>query len=147
MFIWWIPESPRWLLSKDRNAEAHTMLAYYHADGNENDPIVQFEYEEIKETIRLEFAAKKSSSYFDFFKTKGNRYRLMLIISLGLFSQWSGNALFSYYANKVYEAAGVSGSKAGLGLDGGNKILSLIVSISCALLCDRIGRRPLFLAA
>jgi len=72
------------------------MLGKYHADGNTNDPIVQFEYAEIKETIRLEFLAKKTSSYLDFFKTKGNRYRLFLIISAGLFSQWSGNALFSY---------------------------------------------------
>jgi len=147
MFIWFIPESPRWLLSKDRNNEALEMLGKYHADGNTNDPIVQFEYAEIKETIRLEFLAKKTSSYLDFFKTKGNRYRLFLIISAGLFSQWSGNALFSYYANKVYAAAGVDSPRAGLGLDGGNKVLSLIVSISCALLCDRIGRRPLFLAA
>ena len=147
MFIFWIPESPRWLLSKERTEDALQMLGKYHADGNIDDPLVQFEFEEIKETIRLEFLAKKSSSFADFIRTKGNRYRLMLIISLGLFSQWSGNALFSYYANKVYEAAGVSGSKQGLGLDGGNKVLSLIVSISCALLCDRIGRRPLFLAA
>lgn len=147
MFIFWIPESPRWLLSKERTEEALQVLGKYHADGNIDDPLVQFEYEEIKETIRLEFYAKKSSSYFDFLKSKGNRYRLMLIISLGLFSQWSGNALFSYYANKVYEAAGVAGSQAGLGLDGGNKVLSLIVSISCAMLCDRVGRRPLFLAA
>jgi len=147
MFIFWIPESPRWLLSKERTEDALNVLGKYHADGNIDDPLVQFEYEEIKETIRLEFLAKKSSSYLDFFKSKGNRYRLMLIISLGLFSQWSGNALFSYYANKVYEAAGVAGSEAGLGLDGGNKVLSLIVSISCAMLCDRVGRRPLFLAA
>jgi sugar porter (SP) family MFS transporter len=147
MFIFWIPESPRWLLSKERTEDALQMLGKYHADGNIDDPLVQFEFEEIKETIRLEFLAKKTSSFLDFIRTKGNRYRLMLIISLGLFSQWSGNALFSYYANKVYEAAGVSGSKQGLGLDGGNKVLSLIVSISCALLCDRIGRRPLFLAA
>jgi len=147
MFIFWIPESPRWLLSKERTEDALQMLGKYHADGNIDDPLVQFEFEEIKETIRLEFLAKESSSFADFIRTKGNRYRLMLIISLGLFSQWSGNALFSYYANKVYEAAGVSGSKQGLGLDGGNKVLSLIVSISCALLCDRIGRRPLFLAA
>lgn len=147
MFIFWIPESPRWLLSKERTEDALQMLGKYHADGNIDDPLVQFEFEEIKETMRLEFQAKKSSSFRDFIRSKGNRYRLMLIISLGLFSQWSGNALFSYYANKVYTAAGVSGSKAGLGLDGGNKVLSLIVSISCALLCDRIGRRPLFLAA
>ncbi|GAB1742231.1 hypothetical protein NU219Hw_g7788t1 [Hortaea werneckii] len=146
-FIWWIPESPRWLISKEKNDKALHVLGYYHADGNPDDATVQFEYEEIKETIRMEFIAKKSSSYLDFFKTKGNRYRLFLIISAGLFSQWSGNALVSYYANKIYGSAGVDGPRAGLGLDGGNKVLSLIVSISCALLCDRIGRRPLFLAA
>jgi MFS family permease len=147
MFIWTIPESPRWLISKDRSHEALEMLGKYHANGNVNDPTVQFEFAEMKETIRLEFLYKKTSSYLDFLKTKGNRYRLALIISLGLFSQWSGNALFSYYANKVYHAAGVDGAETGLGLDGGNKVLSLIVSISCALLIDRVGRRPLFLAA
>nr|OQO15976.1 hypothetical protein B0A51_17761 [Rachicladosporium sp. CCFEE 5018]OQO29356.1 hypothetical protein B0A51_03138 [Rachicladosporium sp. CCFEE 5018] len=147
MFIWTIPESPRWLISKDRSHEALEMLGKYHADGNVDHPTVQFEYAEMKETLRLEFLYKKSSSYLDFFKTKGNRYRLILIISLGLFSQWSGNALFSYYANKVYAAAGVSDPKSGLGLDGGNKVLSLIISISCAFLIDKAGRRPLFLAA
>ena len=146
-FIWWVPESPRWLISKDRSDQARQVLGYYHADGNSDDPLVAFEFEEIRETLRLEFLAKKSSSYLDFFKTKGNRYRLLLIISLGLFSQWSGNALTSYYANQVYASAGVNGPRAGLGLDGGNKVLSLIVSITCAMLCDRIGRRPLFLAA
>lgn len=146
-FIFWIPESPRWLLSKDRNREAMQMLGHYHADGNEHDPIVQFEYAEMKETIRLELLAKRASTYTDFFKSRGNRYRLAIIISLGLFSQWSGNALFSYYANKVYTAAGIGGATRGLGLDGGNKVLSLIVSVSCAMLCDKFGRRPLFLAA
>ena len=134
-------------MSKDRSGEALNMLAYYHADGNDNDPTVQFEYAEIKETIRLEFLAKKTSSYLDFFRTKGNRYRLALIISLGLISQWSGNALISYYATIIYSGAGITGTAPQLGLNAGNQVLSLIVSISCALLVDRVGRRPLFLAA
>lgn len=123
------------------------MLGKYHANGNCDDAVVQFEYHEMKETIRLELQAKKTSSYLDFLKTKGNRSRLLLIVSAGLFSQWSGNALFSYYANKIYDSVGIVEADTKLGLDGGNKIMSLIVSITCALLCDRVGRRPLFLAA
>ena len=56
-FIWWVPESPRWLISKDRADEALAMLGKYHANGNVNHPTVQFEYAEIKETLRIEFQA------------------------------------------------------------------------------------------
>jgi sugar porter (SP) family MFS transporter len=147
IFIWFIPESPRWLMSKDRTDEALGILAKYHANGNQLHPTVQFEYAEIKETLRLEFLAKKTSSYLDFLKTRGNRYRLLLIASLGLFSQWSGNGLVSYYAANIYDSIGITDSTTQLGLNGGQVIWSLIVSCSCAMLCDKVGRRPLFLAA
>ncbi|KAL6704289.1 hypothetical protein ACN47E_008353 [Coniothyrium glycines] len=147
LFIGFIPESPRWLISKERNAEALDILSKYHANGNVNDATVQFEYAEIKETLRLEFQYQKNSSYLDFFRTKGNRYRLMLLASLGLFSQWSGNGLVSYYATEVYQSIGILDSDTQLGINGGLTILSLIVSVSCALLVDRVGRRPLFIAA
>ncbi|KAF2796051.1 general substrate transporter [Melanomma pulvis-pyrius CBS 109.77] len=146
-FIFFIPESPRWLISKDRNEEALNILGKYHANGDINNATVQFEYHEIKETLRLEFMYTKSSSYLDFFKTKGNRYRLMLLCSLGLFSQWSGNGLVSYYATDVYKSIGITDADTQLGLNGGLTILSLIVSVSCAMLVDRVGRRPLFITA
>lgn len=146
-FIFFIPESPRWLISKDRADEALKTLATYHANGNVEDPTVQFEYVEIKETLRLEFLAKKSSSYLDFLKTKGMRYRLMLIVSLGLFSQWSGNSLTSYYLTDIFKSIGITNENTQLALNGGNTILSLIVSVTFAMLCDKFGRRPLFLTA
>jgi MFS family permease len=99
---------PRWLISKERYEEAETMLAKYHANGDKNNATVAFEFREIKETLRLEFEYKSSSSYIDFFKTKGNRYRLALLISLGIISQYSGNALFSNYLNKIYASMGIT---------------------------------------
>ncbi|KAK8217256.1 hypothetical protein M8818_001509 [Zalaria obscura] len=142
-----VPESPRWLISKDRGAEALHVLAKYHANGDETDETVLFEYAEIKETLRLEYINKKTSSYLDFVRTKGNRYRLFLIATLGLFSQWSGNGLTSYYFAKVMDSIGVTDTNTQFEINGGLTILSLIVSVSCAFLVDIVGRRPMFLAA
>ncbi|KAF2004283.1 general substrate transporter [Amniculicola lignicola CBS 123094] len=147
IFIFWIPESPRWLISKERHDEALDILSFYHANGDSSNATVQFEYQEIKETLRLEFQFRKSSSYLDFLKTKGNRYRLMLLASLGLFSQWSGNGLVSYYATDVFKSIGITDGDTQLGLNGGLTILALFVSVGCALLVDRLGRRTLFLAS
>ncbi|KAK0655706.1 general substrate transporter [Cercophora newfieldiana] len=146
-FIYWVPESPRFLIAKDRHEEALAILAKYHANGNENHPTVQFEFREIKETISLEMETKKNSSYTDFFKTRGNRYRLAVLLSLGVFSQWSGNAIISNYSSKLYETAGIFDPTAKLGLSAGQSVLALIVSISMAMLVDKIGRRPMFLAS
>ena len=115
-FIWWVPESPRFLIANDKQDQALQMLAKYHANGNVNDATVQFEYREIKETLAKELEHKKSSSYLDFFRTKGNRYRFIVLISLGFFSQWSGNAIISNYANKLYNSAGITNTTAQFGV-------------------------------
>src|ERR1041384_8044599 len=104
--IWWIPESPRYLINKDRSEEALQILAKHHAGGNVNNATVQFEYREIKETIQADKSVT-STRYIDFLKTSGNRWRLAIIISLGIISQYSGNALFSNYMDVIYEGAGI----------------------------------------
>ncbi|KAK4227492.1 general substrate transporter [Podospora fimiseda] len=147
VFIYWVPESPRFLIAKDKHDQALQILGKYHANGNTNHPTVQFEFQEIKETIRLEYENKKNSSYADFVRTKGNRYRLAVLVSLGIFSQWSGNAIISNYANKLYESAGILESTPKLGLSAGQTVLALIVSITMAMLVDKVGRRTSFLAS
>ncbi|CAG7942943.1 unnamed protein product [Penicillium salamii] len=147
VFIYWVPESPRWLVSKERYEEALSTLAYYHGNGDQNNTTVQFEYREIKETISLEMQYKNNSSYLDFMKTKGNRYRLALLISLGIISQYSGNALFSNYMSLIYNSMGITDQNKKIPLNGGQTLLSLIVSLSCAFFVDRFGRRLLFLVS
>ncbi|KAI1326752.1 general substrate transporter [Xylariaceae sp. FL0255] len=146
LFLYWIPESPRYLMSKDRHAEALDILAKYHAGGRKHDLLVQFEYREIKETIAIEKALENSNGgYLDFVRTKGNRWRLAILISLGVISQYSGNALFSNYIDAIYEGAGITDQNIKLAVSGGKTILDLIVTVLAALNVDRFGRRPLFL--
>jgi hypothetical protein len=121
-----VPESPRWLISKDRNDEALKTLAKWHANGNENNLTVQFEYREIRETLRIEKEVTHNTSYLDFFRTRGNRWRLAIIMSVGLISQYSGNAVISNYANLIYTNAGITGQSQKLGVR--TKLLSFILA-------------------
>lgn len=145
--IWFLPESPRYLVNKDRSDEALEVLAKWHGGGDVNNATVQFQYREIKETINMEKTANKSTTYADFFRTKGNLWRLAIVISLGIISQYSGNALFSNYMDMIYEGAGISSQNQKLAMSTGKAILDLSCAVAAALTVDYFGRRPLFLTA
>merc|ERR1712032_423499 len=99
--VFLIPESPRWLVSKDRHDEAYAILTKYHAEGDPNSLIVAAEMAEIRSTIKLELEASKQS-WMDLLRTAGMRRRVFISCMLGLFTQMSGNTLLSYYANLLF---------------------------------------------
>ncbi|KAH7371468.1 MFS transporter [Cadophora sp. MPI-SDFR-AT-0126] len=106
VFIWWVPESPRWLISKDRDAEAFEILVKYHAEGNRDDPFVNAEFVEIQTQLRLESLNSKRK-WVELLQTPGNRKRVLIVMCLGVFAQWSGNGLISYYLAKVLQTVGI----------------------------------------
>lgn len=51
--VWFLPESPRWLIANDRGEEALQTLTRYHGDGEETE-LVKLEYGEIQAAIEHE---------------------------------------------------------------------------------------------
>lgn len=89
----YLSQSPRWLVSKGRDAQALKVLAYYHANGKQDDPLVEYEFSEIKTAIELDREVSANVGWLSLVKTPGNRRRMRIIVALAFFSQWSGNGL------------------------------------------------------
>jgi MFS family permease len=141
--VYWIPESPRYHMNKDNYDAALKTLAYYHAEGDANDPFVQLEFTEIKTAFQLDREYKTNSRWIDLLKTKGNRHRISLVIAIAIFAQWSGNGILAYYLKLVLEEIGIKSPDQQLGINGGSKTMSLLVNFTVAFFIDRAGRRPI----
>ena len=148
--IFFVPESPRWLMSKDRHEEALQMLAKYHAEGDVNDPLVMFEFNEIRETLAKERAYDRGNfwlNYLEFIRTPGNRLRLFILTWCACISQMSGNAFISYYLAPILAAAGLTTSLQQTLINATSQMLSWASAVYFATLPSKFGRRILFLCA
>ncbi|KAJ7351396.1 general substrate transporter [Mycena albidolilacea] len=109
-FIYLLPESPRWLISKGRGDEALAILVKYHAEGDATSEFVKAEYAQIERTLELELETRKTT-WKDFVSTPGMRKRLLVTAFLGLFTQWSGNGLTSYLLAQILEQIGIHSNR------------------------------------
>ncbi|GIC86412.1 uncharacterized protein Aud_002783 [Aspergillus udagawae] len=88
--LWMVPES-----------SPLQLLAKYHAEGDSDDALVRFEYNEIEEALAYERSISKKNwiqSYLEFTRTSGNRKRLFILLWSACFAQigiTTGSAVFA----------------------------------------------------
>ncbi|KAK1713491.1 hexose transporter [Colletotrichum lupini] len=134
-FYAWVPESPRWLVARERTTEAAAILAKYHsgihAPSEGHTPLVRREVAEIVQTIQQEKSAE-TTGWVALVSTPGNRKRTLI-------------AVFSYYLTLVLNTVGITDTFTQTLINGLLQIFNFAAALSAAFLVDRLGRRTLFL--
>ncbi len=131
LLIFWIPESPRWILEykKDVN-KARAILKQIYSEEAVATAIAAME----KETQQED----KNESIF----MKKYRKPLLLAFFIAFFNQLSGINAFLYYAPRIFELAGLEKSASFLSSIGIG-IINLIFTMIGIALIDRFGRKTL----
>ncbi|KAF4975807.1 hypothetical protein FDECE_18537, partial [Fusarium decemcellulare] len=146
--IWFCPESPRWLISKNKTSQAREILIKYHGDGVETD-LVRSEIQEIIAGIEVDATMLKfnKQGIQSILGSKGTRHRLWIIFWVAVGSQCLGNGLVSTYLPLILDQVGLTSSKEKTIINAVLNTWNLIVALPMALVSYRIPRRVLFLAS
>jgi hypothetical protein len=135
--MFFFPKSPRWLASKDRWEEAIKVLANLHGGGDMNHPKVLAQYQEIEEALTQEREAAKS----DWVALTEPRMlkRVVLGMSVQMWSQLTGINVMIYYIVYIMEAAGLGDPLLTASIQ---YILNVSLTLPAILYLDKWGRRP-----
>lgn len=90
-----VPESPRWLISKGRHEHAREVLIVVQGDGDPESESVQTTFAEIESALAAEKAMSNSNPWVEIVATPANRKRLLILCTFGVMINSFGNFVIS----------------------------------------------------
>lgn len=136
-----LPESPRWLMSKNREGKAYRTLATIYGGAREGE--MRDEYRNMQQGIykRHSLEARRDS----FFRAE-YRKPLVLTFTLNILQQLSGNSMITIYSSIILSTLGFSDRTAVL-VSGLSAIPQALIIWAVVHNLDRMGRRwPLLIS-
>jgi sugar porter (SP) family MFS transporter len=135
--LFFVPESPRWLVKEGRDAEGLDILLRV----GEGDAAGQ-RLSEIKEAL-----AQESGSFSELFQP-GMRRLLLIGITLAILQQVTGINTILYYGSIIFtEQVGEKSASAALFANVVIGLMNLVCTIAALFIIDRLGRKKLLLIA
>lgn len=130
-----LPESPRWLLKKDRGVEAHAILMRVRDCASD----VTKEIDHIKKNISHE-----GGSFKDLF-ARPVRKALLVGVGVTVIQQITGINCVLYYAPTIFEFSGFASAASAILATTGVGAVNVFMTFVAIWLLDRVGRKPLLL--
>jgi len=143
----WLPESPRWLLTRERYEEGETVIAALRGLERE-DKETQLQKQIILDSIRASGYAGRKGTPFKAVFTGGRTQhfrRMMLGVSSQFMQQVGGCNAVIYYFPILFEQSIHQSHNISLLLGGVNMIVYAIFATVSWFIIERVGRRKLFL--
>jgi MFS family permease len=141
-----LPESPRWLIKKDRLEEGQNVMSRLMDKPPDSFEVSQ-EVAIINSALNDHHQSQQNSSSQSIFSLGPDRhlYRTLVAVSAPMITQMTGINIIPFYSNSILESTlGYSGSIARI-FSGCMQIMLVIGAIIGCLLIERVGRRKLML--
>jgi sugar porter (SP) family MFS transporter len=132
--LFFVPESPRWLMSRSHEDQARAVLQRIRESGD-----VSAELAEIKADLSMQ-----EGSWRELLNVSLRR-PLIIGIGLAIFQQFTGINTVIYYAPTIFQLAGLHSASAAILATVGVGVVNVLLTIVALRMLDRAGRRPLLL--
>src|ERR1700687_2423082 len=134
--MWFLPESPRWLVKRGQREGARAVLMRMRGMSDVGQELAEID----KGLARSETHGRWSDLL-----GPSIRPALTVGVGLGIFQQVTGINTVIYYAPIIIQSAGISSASGAILATAGIGAVNVLMTIVAMRLIDRMGRRPLLL--
>lgn len=144
VFIFTLPESPRWLIKRDRQQEARAALSAL-----ENHPVESPQVTAMVDEIQQSFHTAHTGSLWSIFSMGPSRilHRTMIAAAAQMFFQISGVNMITFYATAIFQEKLAFGATNARILAAAMASCQVIGGMVAFWLIERAGRRQLMLCS